>query len=505
MAKVGIENNVVPGIVHQTLADQAWRLNHLYCITDKSGKKIPFRTNWAQEEFFRTIHANNLILKARQLGFSTFINLLQLDTSIFIPNTSCGVIAHNDDSAKELFSRNIKFPYDQLSDSVKTLAGAPTADSAHQFKFANGSSIRVATSLRSGTLQILHVSEFGKICAQFPQRAREIVTGSIETVGAGNIVAIESTAEGSSGYFYEYAQAAKAIADSKRKPKLSEYRFFFFPWWKEPSYRQSDTVAISPKLSEYFDKIEVEIGQKLHLHQRFWYAGKKQKLGDDCYREYPSTPEEAFFASLEGAYYTRQITQARIDGRIGSYPPNPRAPINTFWDIGLDDYTAIWFHQQIGQEQRFFHYLESNGEPLQFYANAVLDWRNKGFTLGKHYMPWDADIREKTSGESYADAAKKLGLAPVVIVRTPNLVSGIQQTRSAIGAATFDETGCELGLKRLSAYQKAWNDRTQTYADRPLHDENSHGADAYRMFGQGYDASDRRVSAQSIPSAAGWT
>ena len=129
-----------PALVKSTLAEQVWRLNHLYAITDKDGKKIPFEMNDAQQKFLTEIHSNNLILKARQLGFSTFINLLQLDTALFVPNTACGVIAHTDDAAMELFRRNIKFPYDHLPDVVKTL-NPPTSDSAHQIRFKNGSGI----------------------------------------------------------------------------------------------------------------------------------------------------------------------------------------------------------------------------------------------------------------------------------------------------------------------------------------------------------------------------
>lgn len=471
--------------IRDTIADQAWRLNNLYWITDKIGKRVQFKMNWAQMEFFDSIHCNNLILKARQLGFSTFINLLQLDTALFVPNTACGVIAHNEDSAKELFRRNIKFPYEHLPDSIKKLCPA-LSDSAHQFSFKNGSSIRVSTSMRSGTLQILHVSEFGKICAQFPQRAREVVTGSLETVGKGNIVVIESTAEGNDGYFYDYVQDAKAIADSKRKPTQAEYRFFFFPWWREPGYAQSEPEIISTPLSEYFAKLEAEIGRSLSEDQRFWYAGKRRKLGADCYREYPSTPEEAFLVSLEGTYYTAQLTEARQSGRIGYFQPDPRAPINTFWDIGISDYTSIWFHQLIGQQHRFFAYLELCGEPLQRYVSEVLKYRDKGFVLGDHYMPWDADLRDKKDLKSYSSLAEDLGLRPVNIVYTKDLLAGIQETRSMLALAAFDETGCELGLKRLASYRKDWNERLQAYMDRPLHDEASHAADALRMWAQGY-------------------
>lgn len=461
------------------------RLNRLYAIVDKNGKKIPFKMNWAQERFYDSLHCNNVILKARQLGFSTLINLIMLDTALAVSNSQFGVIAHNDEAAKEMFKRNIKFPYDNLPAEIRR-AVPLVSDSAHLLSLKNGSSIRVATSMRSGTLQILHVSEFGKICSQFPQRAREVVTGSIETVGAGNIVIIESTAEGNDGYFYDYVQDARAIADAGRRPTRSEYKFHFFPWWQEPGYAQSEPEIISRPLDEYFAKLEAEIGRALSPEQRYWYAGKRRKLGADCYREYPSTPDEAFLVSLEGTYYTAQLAEARQSGRIGAFPPDPRVPINTFWDIGISDYTAIWFHQLIGQQHRFFAYLELCGEPLQRYVSEIMRYRDKGFVLGDHHMPWDADLRDKKDLTSYATLAEQLGLRPVRIVHTKDLLAGIQETRSRLATAVFDETGCELGLKRLAAYRKDWNERLQAYTDRPLHDEASHAADALRMWAQGY-------------------
>ena len=97
--------------------------------------------------------------------------------------------------------------------------------------------IRVSTGFRSGTYQRLLVSEFGKICAKSPDVAKEIVTGSLNTVSSDQVIAIESTAEGRSGYFYEYCQTAQAIQQSGRELTPMDMRFFFFPWFDEPGYR----------------------------------------------------------------------------------------------------------------------------------------------------------------------------------------------------------------------------------------------------------------------------
>lgn len=112
-----------------------------------------------------------------------------------------------------------------------------TNDRSGELAFENGSSYRVSTGFRSGTYQRLLISEFGKICAKSPDVAREIVLGSLNTVSNDQIVAIESTAEGREGYFYEYCKKAEVDQLSGKKLTNMDFRFFFFPWYEESSYR----------------------------------------------------------------------------------------------------------------------------------------------------------------------------------------------------------------------------------------------------------------------------
>ena len=215
--------------------DPRWRLSNLYTITDKTGTRVPFRPNSAQMALLDDLHSANIILKARQLGFTTLCCLIYLDACIFTPNTRAGVIAHKLDDAKVIFRDKIKYPYDQLDEGLKAVAPA-LQDSADTLTFANNSSIRVSTSMRSGTLQYLHVSEFGKICAQYPEKAREIVTGALNTVEAGQFIVIESTAEGQEGAFYRMCQEARENASMGKPLSLLDWKFHFFAWWNDKAY-----------------------------------------------------------------------------------------------------------------------------------------------------------------------------------------------------------------------------------------------------------------------------
>jgi hypothetical protein len=150
------------------LGNRRWRLNNLYCCQTKEGRIVPFRLNWAQEALLDGLHECNLILKARQLGFTTFLQLFMLDACLFNSNVRAGTIAHRLDDARVIFRDKVKFPYDMLPEQLKT-ARPIVKDSADELIFANNSSIRVSTSMRSGTLQYLHVSEYAQVCAKFPE------------------------------------------------------------------------------------------------------------------------------------------------------------------------------------------------------------------------------------------------------------------------------------------------------------------------------------------------
>jgi hypothetical protein len=190
-------------------SDWRWRLNNLYWIVDKEGRRVQFRMNQAQELLFDEMHHMNVILKARQRGFTTFIQIFMLDACLFNDNVRAGTIAHRLDDAKTIFRDKIKYPYDNLPEGIKQ-ARPIVRDSADELLLSNNSSIRVSASHRSGTLNYLHISEYGKLCAQFPEKAREVRTGALNTVHAGQVVFIESTAEGQEGHFFELCEAARA-------------------------------------------------------------------------------------------------------------------------------------------------------------------------------------------------------------------------------------------------------------------------------------------------------
>lgn len=470
--------------------DPWWRLTHLYWILDETGTPVLFQPNDEQRQFYESLWYRNLILKARQLGFSTELLILALDQCLFVENFTAGVIADNLENAGKLF-RKVVFAYEHLPDIIKA-AKPLKKETGSEYVFANGSSISIGTSMRSGTLQFLHVSEFGKICARFPEKAKEIVTGAFEAVAAGNMITIESTAEGAYGYFYDYTMDALRRQQAREKHTPLDWRLHFFAWWKKPAYQlDPEGVIIPAEFQRYFSQLEGR-GIRLTPAQKAWYVKKAATLKGDMKREYPSFPEEAFEAVIEGAIYAQEMAWLRKNNRITSVPWESSVPVNTFWDLGKNDANAIWFHQRVGMENRFIRYYENTGFGLRHYVKYLQTLRDEeGWVFGRHYLPHDVETTMlDEDGRSRRDVLVGLGLSDSSIETVPridDIETGIELTREAFSSCWFDRENCDDGIKSLDNYQREWDERLGRYRLKPLHNWASNGADAYRQFAQGYE------------------
>ncbi|MEN9491844.1 MAG: Burkholderia virus Bcep22 [Pseudomonadota bacterium] len=484
------------------LSDPMWRLCNLYKIivkgdNDEEGLVMQFSPNRAQRRLLARLWHRNIILKARQLGFTTLIAILWLDTALFSNDPiRCGIIAQGREEAEAIFRDKVKFAYKNLPEVLRERFPLER-DSANELVFAhNGSSIRVATSMRSGTIHRLHISEHGKICAKFPDKAKEVMTGSIPAVPKSGILVIESTAEGQEGDFYAMTMRAKALAERRAKLTEKDYRFHFFPWWEAPEYvLDPASVVMTEADNRYFHDVEGKIGRQLSPEQRAWYVATRDSdfKGEAplMWQEYPSFPEEAFQVSTEGCYYAEQMARVRKEGRIVRCLPIVPIPVNTFWDIGRGDMTAIWSHQRATQQDRFLWYYENSGEDLIHYVVELQRWaQEKRVIFGTHYLPHEAEHKRigKTpdSNQSIKEMLEELwpGQRFEIVPRVTNLQAGIQATRGAFASAWFDEEGTAPGVKRLSNYRKKWNKLRGCWSDEEQSDDNAHGSDAFRQWGQ---------------------
>jgi hypothetical protein len=468
-----------------------WRLNNLYsCITD-AGKQVPFRMNDAQTEFYDNLWYFNLALKARQLGFTTLIDIMALDSALFNDTYSAGICAHTREDVEKIFEKKIKMPYDALPEGLRQARRADT-DSAKKLKFNNGSSIEVGTSLRSGTYQFAHISEFGKICAKYPDKAKELVTGTFETVHPGSMLFVESTAEGRNGYFYKYVVAAQKRQQQGKKLNKLQFKLHFFPWFlKKSNVLDPETVVITKNHDMYFDKLERELDVTLSAEQRAWYVTKQASLMDDMKREHPSTVEEAFEAAIEGAYLAKQMEFLRSNGRIGVVPHDPAYPVNTGWDFGLSDRMCIWFHQFIGMQHRLIGYMSGTDDDVLYYWREM---QRLPYMWGEHCLPHDAGARRIGSARSADENPRTLeqilsdaGMRNIrVVPRIDDKYSAINETRLFLPKLWIDEKACADGITSLDGFRREYDERLAEFKNKPLHDWAMHGYDALETMARGF-------------------
>lgn len=408
-----------------------------------------------------------------------------LDRCLFNSNINAGVIAHNRDDAQKFFKDKIKFAYDNLPGQLKSMRPAAN-DSAGELSFNNGSSIRVGTSLRSGTYQYLHISEFGKVCAKFPDKAEEIKTGALNTVEAGQFVFIESTAEGDYGDFYDMCMQYKDYPQDQLTKM--DYRFFFFPWHSHPDYILDEAVDIPADLISYFYDLESANDFSLSEAQKAWYSKKKITQKNKMKQEYPSTPEEAFEQISEYAVYGKEIGNVIETGRLCSLPVHAGKPVDLFLDIGKSKKTpttAIWFMQDNDPWHDFIDFYQ---ETLKTVAEYVADVRAKGYNIGRWFIPHDADKQLDYDIKTFKTRLIEAGVSEdsiVVIDRIDRLETGIDMMKAAFPVCRFDKNRTSDGWKALKAYRYSWDERKAIMGE-PVHDWASHPADSIRQYAQGY-------------------
>jgi len=193
---------------------------------------------------------------------------------------------------------------------------------------------------------------------------------------------------------------------------------------------------------------------------------------------------------VKGAFYVNEMQRARAENRIGKVPFVAGIPVNTFWDIGFNDCTAIWFHQQVGLQHRFIYAYHNSGEWFSHYATHLLKLsQERGYVYGTHYLPHDGANNTVQTGKRNIDILGELmpNHKFDIIPRTPHVYTGIQLTRAAMTQCWIDEEGCGDGIAALDCYRKKWSEPLQAFTDSAVHDSFSDYADAFRQWGQWID------------------
>lgn len=234
------------------------------------------------------------------------------------------------------------------------------------------------------------------------------------------------------------------------------------------------------------------------LHQKDWYAEIFKASETDIISElelneakalmpeeiYDSEFECSFDSAAIGSIYSKGLNKAEEDKRITKIPYDTSVKVNTYWDLGMADKTAIWFVQQKGSAFHIIDYFEDSGESLEYYT-TVLD--EKKYIYDTHYLPHDANVRELGTGVSRVETAQSLGMRTSIVPKL-SVEDGINAVRMVLSRCWFDHEKCKHGLDALRQYRWASNERGEL-KNKTVHDWTSHAADAFRYFAVGNNQS----------------
>ena len=271
------------------------RIRNLYRIQDKlTQKAVFFKPNKSQERYLKDKTNKNLILKCRQLGFTTLNCVRAYDLANWVPNTKAGILCHKQNVLETIFTDITKFTHDWFvkdwknfySPNLKTSTGNSLSFKDDGLGRSLDSSIRVMFDFRSKTITFLHISESARI-------DKKRLTGSINSVPDNGEITQETTANGRGGEFYRLWQIGKKMG------KFSEYTSHFYAWFEhypEESGRwePEDDVVYTPYekslLRDYSDKITPE-----HLMWRRYCIQYKCEGDTETFEnEYPTNDVDCF-------------------------------------------------------------------------------------------------------------------------------------------------------------------------------------------------------------------
>lgn len=467
-----------------TLTCKKWRLNNLYRIVDRNSNSIPFKLNSVQSDVLDNLHTRNLILKARQLGMSTFAVIYLLDEILFNKNLSGGIVSYSLEHAQHIFKKIIGHALDTFPEKLKPFVGI-VQRSAREITFNNGSSLRVDTTLRGGSYPLVLISEFGKTCARNPVKAEEVITGTLQAVPKDGRVIIESTGEGNEGFFAEMVTTAAQRGNDDLTPL--DYKLFFYPWMDEPSYTLMDKVIYDVNLTDYFNQMEVESGKQISQLQRNWYAVQSKVLGDKIRQEFPCSVKEAFLSSSDAYYFAESIEKAYNSGRvIENAIYDALLPVYVAMDIGVNDLTVMIFYQVAHGEVRIIDYYEDKNKGVEFYARFLL--QEKKYNYHTLFLPHDSAHRDGLVVENTYEREFKRYLnhtnIKVFVLKKSDRNLGISHAKIMCDRCVFNVKKVKSLIDHLCKYRKKWSEQYGRYLDEPYHDIHSNYADAFRYLCQ---------------------
>ena len=250
----------------------------------------------------------------------------------------------------------------------------------------------------------------------------------------------------------------------------------------------------TPKGRNYFYELHQQAKENKEWYTCVFKASETKILDNDELNAakavmssdlYDQEFECSFQAAITGSYFGSIIENLEKQSRICDVPYDDNLDVETWWDLGLNDSTSIWFAQRYKGEIRLIDYYENSGYGLDHYSDII---DHRGYDYSKHIAPHDIKVRELGNmGKSRLESALELGISFEVAPKL-SIEDGIEAVRKALPNCWFDKNKCKDAIEYLKAYQKRWDDKNQCFKNKPLHNYASHCADSFRTGIIGYGA-----------------
>ena len=451
--------------IKKMLASFQYFLDEFVYIEDKEAHgAIKLRLWPEQKKIIATITDSPLliVLKARQLGLTWLIAAYVLWQLLRNPLYLAVIISTTEELSIEFLDR-VYFIMDRCPVWLGT-AGAPIKTRTKQvleIQHRKGlvSAVKSLPTTEMGaqskTPNLLVMDETCK-----NRMAKAIYNASYPGIEAakGQVIIVSNAIKEGAGWYF----TRDLFIESMRG--LNKFKRIFMPWNAHP-HRPEDFKA------------------------NMVAAGMEER---DVNENYPESEDEAITdRNIRGVYYAKQMADARKEGRLCAVPYVEGYEVYTFWDLGIDDSTSIWFMQQIGKEYRFIDYYENTGMGMTHYAKIL---KERDYVYGDHYMPFDVEKREMGGDTDVAlsikEVAENLGIRPILCVKkakdSQSVLNSIEHGRNILGQCYFDSRKCGKGILCLESYRAEWDEDNDKLDIKPLKNWACHGADAFRTFAAGY-------------------
>jgi len=252
---------------------------------------------------------------------------------------------------------------------------------------------------------------------------------------------------------------------------------------------------------------EQAVVQKINWSDNPWFpevlALEKDSLKSRDPSAYQTVWEGLCRLTVDGAIFANEMQVAELDDRITKVNYDPTKPVHAIFDLGWADSTAIWFLQFVGMETRLIRYHEDSQKTISHYLALMQTY---GYMYDTLWLPHDAQNKTLASnGKSIEEIVRSAGYKTRIIERTP-IADSINAARTIFRNCWFDRENCYDGLQCLRHYRYDVDPETGQFSRQPLHDQYSHGADAFRYIGLMINEPKpkRRVQNQNYGQPLGW-